>query len=387
MTVNRQSGKAAGPGGMSGKATGRAGSVVWRTAPAAMGLLALLALVFTGCQDEVKRYETLSFFFDGVPPPEGYDLPPQPEPLLGPWGIEIDPESELGKQMLAKREARLAEMPLEEAEPTYFYHTAYKNRDCFGCHDQSQGYTPPATGAALCNKCHESYTEFEHDDWVHGPVVVGQCGWCHEAHKSEFPSLTREAQPQLCMSCHDQAFIDHDPFHAAMENPNCSDCHDPHASGNRLLLADSRTYQRRAKTMPLLPSPHASWPKDLCSSCHVPERSNQLTEDVDATCLKCHEISKLAGTGENKLHEAVSDGKCTTCHMPHRSSMPKLLRADAEKKCYQCHKPEEVRTPNHPDVTRVDCLLCHTGHHSDRPSLLKADIPMPVAGAETGGGR
>ena len=76
MTVNRQSGKAAGPGGMSGKATGRAGSVVWRTAPAAMGLLALLALVFTGCQDEVKRYETLSFFFDGVPPPEGYDLNP-----------------------------------------------------------------------------------------------------------------------------------------------------------------------------------------------------------------------------------------------------------------------------------------------------------------------
>lgn len=365
---------------------GVVGAALWRSAPVVMGVLALVALVFTGCQDEVKRYETLSFFFDGVPAPEGYDLPPQPEPLIGPWGVEIDPQSELGQEMLAKREARQSAVEAGEVEPTYFYHTAYKNRDCFGCHDESQGYTPPATGAALCNKCHESYTQFEQDDWVHGPVVVGQCGWCHEAHKSEQPSLTREAQPGLCMSCHDQAFIDHDPFHAAMVNPtNCTDCHDPHASGNRLLLADSRTYQRRAKTMPLLPSPHGGWSKDLCSSCHVPERSNQLTDDVDATCLTCHEISKLAGTGENKLHEAVSDGKCSTCHMPHRSTMPHLLRADAEKKCYQCHKPEEVRTPNHPDVTRVDCLLCHTGHHSDRPSLLKANIPIPVVGAEMGG--
>lgn len=381
MTTNPQPGRAAGPG------PGAVGAALWRSAPVLMGMLALLALVFTGCQDEVKRYETLSFFFDGVPPPEGYVLPPQPEPLIGPWGVVIDPESELGRQMLAKRETRLSTLPGDEAEPAFFYHTAYKNRDCFGCHDQSQGYTPPATGAALCGQCHASYSEFEHDDWVHGPVVVGQCGWCHEAHKSEHPALVREAQPQLCMSCHDQSFIDHDPFHAAMENPKCTDCHDPHAAGNRLLLADSRTYQRRAKTLALLPSPHAGWPKDLCRSCHVPERSNQLTENVDATCVSCHAVNTLSGTGAYPMHEAVSDGKCTTCHLPHRSSMPKLLRADAEKKCYQCHKPEEVRTPNHPDVTRVDCLLCHTGHHSDRPSLLKADIPLEVSGVGSGGER
>lgn len=364
---------------------GRASAALWRCVPPLMGTLALVALLVTGCQDEVKRYETLSFFFDGVPPPAGYDLPPQPQPLIGPWGVQIDPRSELGQQMLAKRQAQPTAAGTDEAEQVFFYHTPYKNRDCFGCHDQAQGYTPPAAGAMLCNKCHASYTQFEQDDWVHGPVVVGQCGWCHESHKSEQPSLTREAQPALCMSCHDQAFIDHDPFHAGMRDPNCTDCHDPHASGNRLLLADSRTYQRRAKTMALLPSPHAGWPKDLCSSCHVPERSNQLTEDVDATCVSCHEISKLAGMGEPKPHEAVVDGKCTTCHLPHRSTMPHLLRADAQKKCYACHKPEEGRTATHPDVTRVDCLLCHAGHGSARPALLRPGIPIPAVGAEPGG--
>ena len=53
--------------------------------------------------------------------------------------------------------------------------------------------------------------------------------------------------------------------------------------------------------------------------------------------------------------------------------------------CFQCHKPEEVRTDNHPDVTRVDCLICHTGHHSSRPSLLKPDIPIPTRPSESGG--
>lgn len=343
------------------------------------------ALTASGCQDEVRRYETLSFFFDGVPPPEGYDLPVEPEPLIGPWGVEIDPDSELGRQMLAKRQADPSIEATAEPEKVFFYHTPYKNRDCFGCHDQEQGYRPPAAGVDLCGKCHEPYTKFEADDWVHGPVVVGQCGWCHESHKSEHKGLLRDRQPALCMSCHDRSFIEHDEYHGNMQDPRCTDCHDPHASGNRLLLADSRTYQRRSKTMSLLPSPHAGWPKDLCRSCHVPERSNELTEDVDSTCLSCHGEFDPQGPEDPNLHEAVKQGKCTTCHMPHRSKLPNLLRVDAEQKCSRCHKPEEVRTGNHPDVTRVDCLLCHSGHSSPRPHLLKPGIPIPSRPVGQGG--
>lgn len=365
--------------------TPRLAGSLWRMAPVVIGLLVLSALILTGCQDEVKRYETLSFFFDGVPPPEGYDLPDQPEPLIGPWGIMVDPESDLGRQMLSQRQA-MPDMPFTEvAEEVFFYHTPYKSRDCFGCHEQEQGYTPPTTGAQLCSRCHESYMQFENDDWVHGPVVVGQCGWCHEAHKSEYQSLVKDSQPTLCMSCHDESFIENDDFHAGLDNQQCTDCHDPHASGNRLLLVDSRTYERRSATMALLPSPHAGWPKDLCSKCHIPEQSNALTDDVDSTCLTCHDEFSPTGPGYMDLHDAVRQGKCTTCHMPHRSTMPNLIRADAEQKCYQCHKPEELRTNNHPAVTRADCLICHNGHNSPRPALLKPDIPIPARQTEPGG--
>jgi len=360
-----------------------AGSL-WQLAPILLVLGMLSVIILSGCQDELKRYETLSFFFDGVPVPEGLDLPEQPEPLIGPWGVMVDPDSELGQQMLARREAWPDPQAGGVAEEVFFYHTPYQKRDCFGCHNEDQGYTPPAKGAQLCSKCHESYMKFETDDWVHGPVVVGNCGWCHEAHKSDYPSLVKDSQPDLCMTCHDPTLIENDAYHASLSDRRCTECHDPHASGNRLLLADSRTYERRAATMALLPSPHAGWPKDLCQSCHIPEQSNALTDDVDATCLTCHNEYTGPDVADTGIHEAVTQGKCSTCHMPHRSTMPNLIRADAEQMCYQCHKPEEVQTERHPNVTRVDCLICHNGHSSPRPALLKPELP--IASGHTGQG-
>ncbi len=352
----------------------------WRHAPILVAALAGLALMFSGCQDEVSRYHTLSFFFDGVPPPEGVELPPQPEKLIGPWGIQVDPDSELGQQMVSRRQVRRAVDA--EPEPQYFYHTPYKQRNCFGCHQKDQGYQPPELGKDLCRKCHGAYLEYQPDDKVHGPVVVGQCGVCHEAHKSEQPGLLRADQPALCFRCHDESFIDDDPFHALMQAPRCSDCHDPHAAGNRLLLADSRTYKRRSGTMQLLPSPHASWPKDLCRQCHVPERSNQLTDEVDSTCRTCHSRFDPKQPEDPNLHGAIKQARCTACHTPHRSSRPKLIRPDAEDLCFTCHKLDELRTASHPDVTRVDCLLCHAGHSSDRPYLLRPNISMAPGRAD-----
>lgn len=363
------------------------GPVCWWVLPMVLVGVVVTALVLAGCQDEVKRYETLSFFFDGVPPPKGYDLPPKREPLVGPWGVLVDPDSDLGRELLAKQKARQRTASVV-TEEQFFYHTPYQTRDCNGCHDESKGFTPPDTGADLCNRCHSSYTQFETDDWVHGPVVVGQCGWCHEAHKSEYPGLLKEPQPSLCLTCHDDGFIQKDPFHAKLDKPTtCSKCHDPHASGNRLLLADSRTYERRASTKTLLPSPHASWPKDLCTKCHIPEQSNALTDDVDSTCQTCHDQSSLTPEGSLKLHDAVAEGHCTACHTPHRAPFPYLIRADAEKMCYQCHDPEALKKDDrHPDVTRVDCLICHQGHGSHREALLRPGIPIPASPAEPGGG-
>jgi predicted CXXCH cytochrome family protein len=83
-----------------------------------------------------------------------------------------------------------------------------------------------------------------------------------------------------------------------------------------------------------------------------------------------------AAEGRGKLHQAVADGNCTTCHDPHHSTQPSLIRPTAEKICIGCHNPQELPRPEHPVVVRGDCLLCHQGHDSDRVALLRPNIRL-----------
>ena len=321
------------------------------------------ALLHLGCsKDPVERYHTLSTFFDGVP---------VPEELQGQPGFEAP---------LSPREAaeRAAAQGNQAQTVEYFYHAPYARRECFGCHDRERGYEKMVGGDNLvCRRCHQTYFERETYDWVHGPVVLGECQRCHEPHKSEYDHLLDSPQPGLCFNCHSADWIDGDSFHQTLEDRTCSRCHDPHAAGNRKLLADSRTYQRRRGAGLTAVSEHPEWSKDQCAMCHQTEQANVLVADVDRVCLTCHQpMVDAAGPG---LPQAVADGRCTACHTPHKSPRPNLIHPTAEKVCLTCHKLDELK-PAHPKVTRVDCLMCHAGHKASRPYLLRNGI-SPVADA------
>lgn len=313
----------------------------------------VLLAVYVGCSPE-KDYETLSFFFDGVPMPQ--------------WMLD-----QIEKEQQA---AAVAQGLPEKPKPvTYFYHRPYADRSCFGCHDRTGGFSAPTGGKDLCVTCHDSYFKLEPDDWAHGPAYLGECRRCHEPHKSEFAGLLTVKQPDLCYTCHDKSFIQNDSMHSHLpQDVQCSACHDPHAAGNRLLLVDSRTIRRRTRDMKISRSAHNMWGQDTCEKCHDTQHANVLRQDVDKHCLDCHGDSIQAQSDTPGLHEAVKQGSCTVCHTPHKSSRPYLMRTSGEKVCYQCHKPQEIAPPKHPDVTRVDCLICHGGHRTEQPHLLRGDL-------------
>ena len=322
-------------------------------------------LLVLGCgSDPVANYYLLAFFFDGVP------VPPElkgkvREMVEGPWGEMLDPDDPRAKAILAKAARRSDTLKAEELE---FAHLPFKNRQCTKCHSAQTSFQVPITGSS-CRQCHSAHYDAKPDDRVHGPVALGNCAVCHAPHKSQYKGLLNKPQKDQCFFCHDAERTLGRPYHAQADTKPCSSCHDPHASGNKMLLADAATYVRRKSSNLLPPAEHAAWDKKSCRTCHLVEQSNQLVADVDSRCLSCHEKVRDA-PASGRLHKPVREGKCTVCHMAHRSSRPKLTRPDIESACFSCHKIEEMLEGGHPPMHRADCSLCHTGHSSARKHLL-----------------
>ncbi len=310
-------------------------------------VLALVAVLTAGGCNEQRHYELLKIFFDGVPSPYEKEQEDETRTVVGPDG--------------RPRTVAVA----------YYYHQPYTDRQCEGCHDIRLGYELASADANLCGSCHASHVEPAAHDWVHGAVVFGECSRCHEPHRAEHPGLLKSPQPQVCFDCHDRADLERSAYHRELDDLTCSRCHDPHAAGNRLLLADSRTYARRKVST--IASEHTNWTREDCALCHQRDLGNIVVDDVDQVCLSCH--GDVLDTPRGRpLHEAVKTGHCTTCHEPHHSVRPALIRPTAEKICTDCHDPQKLPRPQHPVVVRGDCLMCHRGHSAERPSLLRPNI-------------
>lgn len=136
----------------------------------------------------------------------------------------------------------------------------------------------------------------------------------------------------------------------------------------------------------------------LCLSCHEKGTSSHWRgsehEMADIACVDCHTIhsgEKIDGTEsctgcheqkraqmQRSSHIPLREGKvtCSSCHNPHGSMGPTLLRqASTNENCYSCHA--EKRGPliwEHAPV-REDCGNCHDPHGSNLNSLLTMRPP------------
>lgn len=175
---------------------------------------------------------------------------------------------------------------------------------------------------ADCTKCHAGLVNKK---VVHGAMQKG-CTSCHSeldagtkphTSKGKFPKGLKAEGPALCTNCHDAKHFEGKLVHAPIAAGLCTACHDPHSSNNAGLA----------------PKP----PAEQCLDCHG---------DVKK---KPHMIVGFSGGGhplgdaKKEVADPLRSGKpfyCASCHEPHRSTLPKLMRFEAKgmSACQKCHK-------------------------------------------------
>jgi DmsE family decaheme c-type cytochrome len=234
----------------------------------------------------------------------------------------------------------------------------------------------------------------------HGPGAAHVDGGGDVTKIVSFKKLTAGQASARCLSCHES---NHETRNFARSEHNtnsvgCTDCHSTHQAKEKQGLL-------KAKTQDLCYSCHteirAEFSKPFrhrvneglvqCNDCHNQHGSNagkQLknTSAGDAVCFKCHTDKKGPFVYE---HVPVKTEGCTSCHTPHGSANPRLLRVNQiNLLCMQCHGPiasmgstSGARTlqpnpsafpqPTHNISAKYNaCTLCHGSIHGSSISNL-----------------
>ncbi len=238
------------------------------------------------------------------------------------------------------------------------------------CH-KSDGQPHPGTGViglieaepGLCLQCHDNPAEgmaFPHS------VVEEGCTGCHNAHQGDLPSYVPQSGGKLCLSCHEDV-TEGQYTHGPVKAENCQLCHGIHGGQHEAML-------------------------------NLPGKDN---------CLTCHAGIKTIMDNAVSQHEPVANGVCWDCHAPHSSDYKPFLKAFYTQKlytpyyesrnfalCFDCHdegaftydltsEVTEFRNRyqnlhyfhvNRPRKGRV-CRNCHGVHGADQEKLLMSKVP------------
>jgi len=109
---------------------------------------------------------------------------------------------------------------------------------CNGCHEGHVGSADHLKAGVpeLCYECHESLDPIALEGYVHGPVAMGACLYCHEPHETKEEHRLREPIPELCYGCHGKADINSVRDHREESYFECNNCHEGHTSPEEYFL-------------------------------------------------------------------------------------------------------------------------------------------------------
>jgi predicted CXXCH cytochrome family protein len=115
---------------------------------------------------------------------------------------------------------------------------------------------------------------------------------------------------------------------------------------------------------------------DDCLACHsfVKKDGQTLVSFSSAQpelCVGCHSDQAAAAAGKVAAPHAPVTGDCTTCHNPHSSDVPKLLRKRLHLLCDDCHGADDLRKGHPYWVATAACLSCHAPHGSSARGLIQ----------------
>jgi len=179
-------------------------------------ILIIFAIGIPACSDKATRHRVLQFFFDGVPEPGAVTQ------------IGYAPNTRSGQRPFSA--------PPERTLPDVvaYSHTPYSTGDCGGCHDPNSGGLTRTAKEGLCRSCHPDVPGGAR--YVHGPVAVDACLFCHHPHGSMHPGILNAAATTLCLRCHDRADLTEGSHHENLDTVTCTQCHDAHAGNDRFFL-------------------------------------------------------------------------------------------------------------------------------------------------------
>jgi len=250
---------------------------------------------------------------------------------------------------------------------------------CLECHtgqDSSMAATAhrvvasgaDSTARVACTDCHGSDRRHWEEDPKQFPMV-------HPGH------LDAKAEARLCSTCHEnshQQNMQERNVHAA-NDVSCSACHSVHASRDQALLRQPETklcYGCHADVAGQFARPYRHPVNDRilkCSDCHMTldVTRRPLSRDGTNVCFKCH--AELAGPFPFEhpatLDFSTEEGGCISCHDPHGSSLPRMLKQPYEpprfQLCRQCHSiPGHGFNPMHGTAwAGKPCSDCHVDIH------------------------
>lgn len=253
-------------------------------------------------------------------------------------------------------------------------HKAVELGDCQDCH--MPGHSGPNARLLqkpppeLCYECHERKDE---NPFVHTPLRVGDCPVCHNPHSSDNERLLQAGPPirNVCFRCHDDDVTGRNFIHKPVREGLCTNCHDPHGAANPFNLKAGEGKQvcySCHKVKDDVKNKHRALERYGCTACHDPHGTAnrfQLIKPVNRLCQTCH-TDKTDGlhvttfvanghkiTGGADPHNTDRDFSCASCHNPHGSDSPKLLRFGevVNEVCDWCHGDRTGKYPELKDIT------------------------------------
>ena len=309
-------------------------------------------------------------------------------------------------------------------------HPIIEGDGCTACHEPHASDQPALLVSAadvLCATCHDAATVKQHGGLAPGGNA---CASCHDPHSSAAAKLLRpvvheampdcstchapaagkpfarsDAEPALCLQCHDGIEKDSTARGRRRTAPRpkgpCTACHTPHASDRKRLLSDDRP-----RAVPALP--RAAAPEARVEG-RPPARPRRALRGVPraprrrpAEAARRRDAAALlplppGGAGlelGRSVHDPVRSGDCTSCHDAHGGG-PRLLAKEGGALCAECHEvqagEQKKGAGGHPPVAKGECRTCHVPHASEfdrlspeRPDALCARCHAAMFEARAG---
>jgi DmsE family decaheme c-type cytochrome len=214
---------------------------------------------------------------------------------------------------------------------------------CLSCHSGKESHNNFRRGEHWrndvgCTDCHSAHGTTLEDQKSGSQLFVGRSTRQNPGTAEE--NMLKASEPQLCLSCHtEQKQQFSKPFHhKVLEGTmKCTDCHNAHGG--------------------------------------FENKQTKVAVGSDQACVKCH--ANKFGPYVFEHAPAKLEG-CATCHTPHGSSNPKMLkRSSVRQMCLECHTglletAGELALPslhNQAQIRYQNCTVCHNAIHGSNTNF------------------